>query len=348
MTSWRSLESAMVTANLKGACKVKSKGRTYWYAWRGGPRLEGKPGSPEFISSYAEAHRSRVQPNEKRISGLVSAYRASSAYTRLAPSTRRAWTPWLDRISQHFGELRVAQFDRPERIRPLIRKWRDQWTDRPRSADYAIQVLSRVLAHAVDLDLISSNPCEGIKMIYSTNRSGKIWTNEDIAAIKAVASPEIGHVIDIAVHTGLRAGDLKRLAWSHISSDAIRIPTSKSSGALEAVVPLYHDLKAALDAIPRRSPVVLTNENGAPWKAVNGSSFLKAKKKALPDSDLHFHDLRGTAATKFYAAGLELADIAEVMGWETGRVEKIIRRYVGAGARTAALIERLNQTKEGT
>lgn len=157
----------MVAVSLKGVCKVRSKGRTYWYAWRGGPRLSGEPGTPEFVASYAEAHQSRTRPNDKRVAGLVAMYRASPAFTRLAPSTRRIWTPWLDQISAHFGTLRVAQFDRPDKIRPLIRQWRDQWADRPRSADYAVQVLSRVLSHAIDLDQLSSNPCEGIKSLYS-------------------------------------------------------------------------------------------------------------------------------------------------------------------------------------
>lgn len=338
----------MVTAKLKGVCKVRSKGRTYWYAWRGGPRLRGEPGTPEFVASYAEAHQARTRPTDKRMSGLITLYRSSPAFVRLAPTTRRIWSRWLDRISDHFGTLRVAQFDRPEKIRPVIRQWRDQWSDRPRSADYAVQVLSRVLTHAVDLDLIGKNPCEGIKSLYAADRSSIIWTAEDIAAVKAVASPEVGYVVDLAVHTGLRASDLTRLSWSHISDDAIRIHTDKSGRRLEAVVPLYDDLRKVLAAIPKRSTTVLTSEAGRPWKAVNGTSFTKARNKALPGRDLHFHDLRGTAATKFYLAGLKPADIAEMMGWETGQVEKIIRRYVGAHARTAALIEQLNQTQRRT
>ncbi len=338
----------MVTAKLKGVCKVTAKGRVYWYAWRGGPRLIGSPGSPEFVASYAQAYEARAKPNDKRIRGVVSLYRASPAFTRLAPSTRRVWARWLDRISEHFGELRVAQFNRPEKIRPVIRQWRDQWADRPRSADYATQVLSRVLSHAVDLDLISSNPCEGIKSVYAANRSALVWTDEDIDAVKLVASPEVGHVIDLAVHTGLRAGDLARLSWSHIQADCIRIRTNKSGGSIEAIVPMYDALRAILDGIPKRSTAVLTNEAGKPWKAVNGTSFTKARDKALPGKDLHFHDLRGTAATKFYLAGLKPPDIAEILGWQTANVDKIIRRYVGSEARTAALIQQLNQIQRGT
>ena len=49
----------MVKVELKGVAKVTAKGRAYWYAWRGGPRLSGEPGSPEFIASYNEAIEQR-------------------------------------------------------------------------------------------------------------------------------------------------------------------------------------------------------------------------------------------------------------------------------------------------
>jgi len=42
-----------------------------------------------------------------------------------------------------------------------------------------------------------------------------------------------------------------------------------------------------------------------------------------PDApDLHFHDLRGTAATKFYIGGLSVRVIAEVMAWEKKRLRR--------------------------
>jgi len=56
------------------------------------------------------------------------------------------------------------------------------------------------------------------------------------------------------------------------------------------------------------------------------------------DGGLHFHDLRGTAATRFYTAGLSEPVIAEIMGWDEEHVAKIIRRYVGRSAATKAII----------
>jgi hypothetical protein len=102
--------------------------------------------------------------------------------------------------------LRVAQFDRPEKIRKHIRQWRTRWSDKPRTADYGLQVLSRVLAYAVDpLGKIASNPCEGIKQLYSGNRSDIIWSDADIARLDG-SPPEIRHAVQLAAHTGLRLG----------------------------------------------------------------------------------------------------------------------------------------------
>ena len=34
---------------------ANGKRKIYWYAWRGGPRLRGEPGTPQFMASYNEA-----------------------------------------------------------------------------------------------------------------------------------------------------------------------------------------------------------------------------------------------------------------------------------------------------
>ena len=250
---------------------------------------------------------------------------------------------WLDEITDYFGQLSIRQFDRPEKIRPIIREFRNQWADKPRSADYAMQVLSRVLSHAVELGKIASNPCEGIKRLYSTDRSEIIWTDADIKEIKAGCSVEFAHAVDLAAHTGIRESDLVRLSWSHVGADAIVFRTGKSRGRREAIIPLYDDLRAVLARIPKRSPTILTSTRGRPW-TVNG--FATAYQRAkLKGRDLHFHDLRGTAATKFYVAGLSTRVIAEILAWSEDQVERIIRRYVARTAATKAAIQQLNEAK---
>jgi integrase len=346
----------MVRINLKGVAKATAKGRTYLYAWRGGPRLRGEPGSSEFLASYNEALDKRRMPDLNRFKSLIVLYRASPDYSKLADSTRKNWSPWLDRIADYFGDLRIAQFDRPEKIRPIIRRWRNQWADKPRTADYGMQVLSRVLSYAVDpLGKIAGNPCEGIKWLYKSDRSEIIWTGADLKQLKAGGPNKpcpdgIGNAVDLAAHTGLRLSDLLRLSWPHVGEDAITFATGKSRGRREAIIPLYDELREVLARIPRRSTTILTNQHGRPWTANGfGTAFNRAKTAAgMNDRDLHFHDLRGTAATRFYIAGLEIRVIAEILAWSEDQVERIIRRYVNRPAATKALVRKLNEARERT
>ena len=100
--------------------------------------------------------------------------------------------------------------------------------------------------------------------------------------------------------------------------------------------------------LAKRSTTVLTSSKRRPWTADGfGSSFNTAKKEAgIADKDLHFHDLRGTAATKFYIAGLSIRVIAEILAWSEDQVERIIRRYVARAAATKEAIRQLNAARK--
>ena len=98
------------------------------------------------------------------------------------------------------------------------------------------------------------------------------------------------------------------------------LTTGKSRHRREAIIPLYSALRGVLDRIPKRATTILTSSKRRPWTADGfGSSFNKAKIDAgMSEQDLHFNDLRGTAATKFYIAGHSMREIAETLEWERG------------------------------
>lgn len=220
----------MVSVDLKGIHSVRSKGKLYYYAWRGGPRLKGLPGTPEFLESYREAYEGRQVPDNRRFRFVITSYRASKQYSGTSDNTKKNWSVWFDRIDDHFGELQTAQFNRAEKIRPSIIHWRNLYEKTPDAADTGMTVLSRILSHAVDpLCLIGTNPCAGIKKLGGGNRADIIWSDADIARLKEHCSLEVAHAVDLAAATGLRVSDLIRLAWSHVREDSIVISTGKSS-----------------------------------------------------------------------------------------------------------------------
>ena len=120
------------------------------------------------------------------------------------------------------------------------------------------------------------------------------------------------------------------MPWTRISDLVIEIRISKSRGRRSAIIPVTDGLHDLLAKIPKRAVTVLTNTLGEPWTSSGfRSSFGAAVERAgLGDRDLHFHDLRGTAATKFYRAGLTSQEIADILGWSKVQVEELIDRYV--------------------
>lgn len=337
----------MPNVDLQTAYHVRVKGRDYWYAWkgRGAPRLTAKPGTREFIAELNAALESRVTGDKSKIDGLVVQYKLNDAYLDLADSTRRNWSRWLDRIRDHFGKLSIRQFDRPT-IRTDIKRWRAKWKDQPRSADYGMQVLSALLSFAVEEGKLGSNPCFGISSIYSSNRADVVWSDADLAKLKDHASVEVYRAAKLAELTGLRQGDLLLLTWEQINDLAIEKATGKSRGQRFATIPLYGELREFLATCPRTAETVLTTSRGTPWQGW-GTGWNEAVKAAgLDAKGLRFHDLRGTAATRFYLAGFTIREIAVILAWSEDRVEKIIDRYVNREAILRQKIQRLDAARE--
>lgn len=339
--------------DLKGVYKVSAKGKAYYYAWKGkgAPRLQGEPGSPEFAASYAEAMEGR-RGDKRKLSHLCAMFRASDHWRGVGPKpisakTRASWSVWLDRIQKEFGDLSIIQFDRPQ-IRPRIAKWRNTYAATPRAADMGIQVFSRLLSFGMAEGLLMNNICKGIDGLYANDRSEIIWTEADLQKLEAHASPELMQAARLAALTGLRQGDLLRLRWWHVKERSIEIEAAKSRRngrrGKTTLIPLYGALREFLDdlAKAKRATTILVNTDGQPWATGFGSSWAKACQRAKIE-DLHFHDLRGTAATNFHRAGYTPQEIAQLMAWSEANVQAIIDRYVNRDAILADRIRRMDE-----
>jgi integrase len=315
-----------VRVSLRGIHKVRSslasgEIKTYYYAWRGGPQIKAKPGTPEFVREYQEAHASLGQPRAGTLMSIIAQYKASPEFIQLAVSTRRSYISYIKLIEDEFADLPItALADR--RVRGEFKNWRDKYANRRRKADFAWTVLARILSFAKDRAIIANNPCERGGRLYVANRTDKVWSERDIAAILSVASAEIQLALILALWTGQRQGDLLRLPWSAYDGAFIRLRQSK--GGRRVAMPAGTPLKTLLDSTVRRGPLVLTNTRGQPWTSDGfRTSWGKACDRAGING-LTFHDLRGTAVVRLAIAGASVPQIAAVTGHSLKDVEAIL------------------------
>ena len=74
---------------LKGLNKVRKQLAdgstvTYYYAWKGGPRLPGKPGSSEFLDAYNQIISEKSKQPEGVLLSILRNYQESQKFKDLA------------------------------------------------------------------------------------------------------------------------------------------------------------------------------------------------------------------------------------------------------------------------
>ena len=70
--------------------------------------------------------------------------------------------------------------------------------------------------------------------------------------------------------------------------------------------------------------------------------------KAACGIERHLHDARGTFATRLRRAGLTAPEIADVLGWEEERVERLLAAYVDRDEIVLALANRIERNERGS
>jgi len=311
---------------------ANGKSQTYFYAWRGGPRLCGKLGDLDFIASYNAAVASRQRPASGTFRHVIEMYKNSTEFGKLAARSRSDYLQQISKIELRFGSMPITAIE-DRRSRGTFKTWRDELSARSsRQADYAWSVLARILSVAKDRGLISVNHCEKGGRIYSADRAEKIWTAENIRQFCAVASKELQAALLLALWTGQRQGDLLRLSWNGYDGAHIRLRQGKTKKRVS--IRVGATLKIALEsakACRALATTVLTNSRGKPWTSAGfRASWGKAFKKSGLADDLHFHDLRGTAVTRLALAECTVPQIAAITGHSLKDVEAILgTHYLG-------------------
>src|SRR5262245_5910168 len=321
--------------------------RTYYYAWKGGPALRGKPGTVEFVASYNEAVVKKIAPPTGVLLALLFRFQESAEFQfGLSERTRRDYIKQIKRIERAFGDFPIEALDNP-RSRSVFLDWRDKLARTSlRQADYAYGTLARVLSWAHNRRLIADNPCAKSGKLYRGSRANKIWHDEEISRFLRTAPPYLRLAMLLAINTGQRQGDLLRLPWSAYDGVTIKLRQRKTGAYVP--IPVADDLRAVLDAASKQSLIMLTNSEGKPWSE---SGFQGAWGKAAARAGIRgltFHDLRGTAVVTLARAGCSEAEIYSITGHKPGDARAILTaHYLPRDAEVAGnAIAKLNRYRD--
>lgn len=315
------------------AVRRQTKGgvRFHFYAWRGGPKfwedIVHYPTVPEFFQAFA-AMTGRPKPAAHMTPHLVDEFLSSTAMPK-GDRSKADLRKWALRFADHFKDAPSVIFE--ERgSRGEINAWRSLWRHSPKQHDMAGVHAVRILNWAVEEGRLSEHHCHKLHRLYDVDRSEIVWTHADREAFNAIAPEWVRRILCAACETGLRPADLVKMNMGQVEKTPmawrLRVRTNKSKRL--AHIPITPALTAIIDGTPKGQMLILTNATGNPLTPHRASEGVRQwRDKAKLSDDLRLYDARGTAATRLLNAGLELANIANHMGWSPRYAANVIEHY---------------------
>jgi integrase len=302
-----------------------------------------KADAQAFVISTEHAKRagSYVDPAAGRVPLGEWAERWYASTAALRPSTRLSYRAMLDRhVLPRFAGVPLARIDRL-----AVREWAAGLVGAGlsvKTAGLALLVLRRVLAAAVEGELLARNVAAGVKLPKAQKYEALFLTAVEVETLASAIDPRYGTLIRFAAWTGLRPSELAALRVRRLDllRGTVRVAEAavdvkgngrlvwgpvKTSTARTVRLPrfLCEDLAAYLAGRPHdRDALVFTMPKGGP---IYPSQFAQRHYKpavraaGLPDA-LRLYDLRHTAASLLIREGASIKAVQAQLGHATAAI----------------------------
>jgi integrase len=252
----------------------------------------------------------------------------------------------------------------PLHIRHLYREKLDAGLS-PRTVRYVHAVLQRALTAAVNDGLILRNPCVAVDPPQVRRKEIRPLNRDEVRTLfEAAASNRLEALYIVAVHCGLRQGELLGLKWEDVDLEVRRLQIRRTLSNGEFTPPKTAKSRrsvgltsTAVEALKRHSErqaqemvradihyqdqgLVFASLVGTPLSRRNLTRSFKAllKRAGLPHT-VRFHDLRHTCATLLLSQNTHPKFVQELLGHATVAVtlDTYSRVMPGMADHTAAM-----------
>jgi integrase len=216
---------------------------------------------------------------------------------------------------REFGSRPLGQITRAE-----LQDWqaKKRQTCKPATVNRIMCRLRHMFNRAVDWELLDQSPMKGIKFLPENNARLRYLSREECdRLVESCKAPHLRAIVTVALHTGMRSGEIRNLQWNDLDFDSGFIIIRDSKNGEPRHVPMDSTVVALFRNYPRTSgsEFVFTNATGGRLGWLQ-HGFRKALVRAGL-TDLHFHDLRHTFASQWMMAGGELYSLKDILGHKT-------------------------------
>lgn len=183
---------------------------------------------------------------------------------------------------------------------------------------------------------LPSNPLDRVKRPRLSNARERRLGHGDhdllLTALQRTRNPLVAPVVEFAIHTAMRRGEILALRWEQVSLRTRTAYIADSKTGVPRTIPLLDGAVAILESLrptPAHGPVFPLSMEALKqaWQRARDRAGLR---------DLHFHDLRHEAISRLCEMGLTLPEVALISGH---RDPRMLFRYINL--RPADLAQKL-------
>lgn len=268
----------------------------------------------------------------------VHSGRMPAVISRWMESKRAEWGDGHAENQDRAAKVMAAAFAdfRPDDVlTPDCARYLARFATHPRTHNAHRTMLSQVLSFAAVEGLREGhNPVLNIAPKKLAQRR-RIVTDSEVKALRAAAllqtrnGEALVQMIDLALLTGQRIGDLIRLRWQDVTPAGLLVNQGKSQGRVQLLIEWTPALRAAVQSCSRGAEKIghlLKTQSGKGYTYAGiRSAWDRACERAGID-DLHIHDLRGRSGVDaLQRAGQDIRAAQRLLGHST---ESMTRQYV--------------------
>jgi integrase len=184
------------------------------------------------------------------------------------------------------------------------------------SVNRCMAALSHAMRKAVSWDMLRLNPfSEGESLhIKENNERLRFLSESEIDKLLAQCHKQyLREIVECALHTGMRRGEILNLEWSQILNGHIYLRKTKSNKRRE--IPINIDLADLFKRIRKRQHLTskyVFIRDGARVESITAAFIAALRRSGI--EDCRFHDLRHTFASHFIMRGGDLKSLQELLG----------------------------------
>ncbi len=165
-----------------------------------------------------------------------------------------------------------------------------------------------------------------IRILPVSNERDRVLVEDEEVRLLNALPDHLRDPVRFSLATGLRKSNVLGLHWGWIDleREVLTIPASSMKAARHHGIPLTTAAMAVLRRNRGRHPDYVFTYQGERIASINHCTWKKACRKARI-SNLTFHDLRRTMATRLAIAGVPLDAIMRLGGWSSYAI--LLKRY---------------------